>query len=181
MGSVRILILSEQMRGTSFALTGDEYSIGRAESCDICISDPTISGHHCTLLKLEDERYAVRDEGSTNGTKVNEEKVTDQIVPLGNGDILQIGAVEVLFDDREDNKLDGRTLTVVNLEATGTSEISTSEMKNLGMKIGAKKNVSLRENQSHTKMLLIALSAFGLAGLLLLIWFVVKLFSGGKA
>ena len=180
MGSIRILILSEQMRGTSFALTGDEYSIGRAESCDICIADPTISGHHCTLLKLEDERYAVRDEGSTNGTKVNEEKVTDQIVPLGNGDILQIGAVEVLFDDREDNKQDGRTLTVVNLEAAGTSEISTSEMKNLGMKIGAKKNVALRENRAHTKMMLATIITFSLAGLLLLIWFLLALL-GGKS
>ena len=140
MGSVRILILSEQMRGTSFALTGNQYSIGRAESCDICISDPTISGHHCTLLKLEDERYAVRDENSTNGTKVNEEKVTDQIVPLTNGDILQVGAVEILFDDREDNKQEARTMTVINLETTGTSDISTAAMKNLGTKIGAKKS-----------------------------------------
>ena len=127
MGSVRILILSEQMRGTSFALTGNQYSIGRAESCDICISDPTISGHHCTLLKLEDERYAVRDENSTNGTKVNEEKVTDQIVPLSNGDILQVGAVEILFDDRgQTNHHDDGDQS----RTTGTGEISTTAMKN---------------------------------------------------
>ena len=162
MGSVRILILSEQMRGTSFALTADQYTIGRAESCDICISDPTISGHHCTLLKLEDDRYAVRDEGSTNGTKVNEVKVTTEIIPLNNGDILQIGGVEVLFDDRQDNKQESRTMTVINLEATGTSEISTSTMKNLGSKIGAKKASSLRENHSHTKIMQIILATLGL-------------------
>jgi pSer/pThr/pTyr-binding forkhead associated (FHA) protein len=177
MGSVRILILSEQMRGTSFALTGNEYSIGRAESCDICIADPTISGHHCTLLKLEDERYAVRDEESTNGTKVNEVKVTDQIVPLTNGDILQVGAVEILFDDREDNKQESRTMTVINLETTGTSEIMADAMKNLGTKIGAKKGVSLRDNQSHNKIMLITLGILGIGVLLLLIWFLVKLFT----
>ena len=181
MGSVRILILSEQMRGTSFALTGNQYSIGRAESCDICISDPTISGHHCTLLKLEDERYAVRDENSTNGTKVNEEKVTDQIVPLSNGDILQVGAVEILFDDREDNKQESRTMTVINLESTGTSEISTAAMKNLGMKIGAKKSISLRENRSHTKLLMISLWVLGIGVMLGLIWLVVKLLSAKPA
>jgi len=169
------------MRGTSFALTGNQYSIGRAESCDICISDPTISGHHCTLLKLEDERYAVRDEGSTNGTKVNEVKVTDQIVPLTNGDILQVGAVEVLFDDREDNKLESRTMTVINLETTGTSEISTSSMKNLGTKIGAKKSVSLRENKSHTKIILISLAVLGFGALVLLIMLGIKLLTGGPA
>jgi pSer/pThr/pTyr-binding forkhead associated (FHA) protein len=175
MGSVRILILSEQMRGTSFALTGNQYSIGRAESCDICISDPTISGHHCTLLKLEDERYAVRDEGSTNGTKVNEAKVTDQIVPLTNGDILQVGAVEILFDDREDNKQESRTMTVINLESTGTSEISTNAMKNLGTKIGAKRSASLRDNQSHTKIMMISLAVIGIGVVLALILLVVKL------
>ena len=181
MGSVRILILSEQMRGTSFALTGNQYSIGRAESCDICISDPTISGHHCTLLKLEDERYAVRDENSTNGTKVNEEKVTDQIVPLSNGDILQVGAVEILFDDREDNKQESRTMTVINLETTGTSEISTTAMKNLGLKIGAKKSISLRENKSHTKLLMISLWVLGIGVMVGLIWLVVKLLSAKPA
>ena len=181
MGSVRILILSEQMRGTSFALTGNQYSIGRAESCDICISDPTISGHHCTLLKLEDERYAVRDEGSTNGTKVNEEKVTDQIIPLANGDILQVGAVEILFDDREDNKQESRTMTVINLESTGTSEISTNAMKNLGTKIGAKKNASLRDNQSHTKIMTISLAVIGIGVVLALIWLFVKLLTSGPS
>ncbi|NLF94843.1 MAG: FHA domain-containing protein [Oligosphaeraceae bacterium] len=166
MSSVRILILSEQMRGTSFALSADQYTIGRAESCDICISDPTISGHHCTLLKLEADRYAVRDEGSTNGTKVNEAKVTTETVPLSNGDILQIGGVEVLFDNRQDNKQESRTMTVINLEDTGTSEIATTTMKNLGAKIGAKKGVTLRENQSHTKVLHIVL---GILGLLVLV------------
>ena len=160
MGSVRILILSEQMRGTSFALTGNQYSIGRAESCDICIADPTISGHHCTLLKLEDERYAVRDENSTNGTKVNEAKVTDQIVPLTNGDILQVGAVEILFDDREDNKQESRTMTVINLETTGTSEISTTAMKNLGTKIGAKKSDKLLKKKYKKKNLMIKIWVF---------------------
>lgn len=181
MGSVRILILSEQMRGTSFALTGNQYSIGRAESCDICISDPTISGHHCTLLKLEDERYAVRDENSTNGTKVNEEKVTDQIVPLTNGDILQVGAVEILFDDREDNKQEARTMTVINLETTGTSDISTAAMKNLGTKIGAKKSIALRENRSHTQILMGTLWVLGIGVVLLLIWLVMKLLSAKPA
>jgi len=181
MGSVRILILSEQMRGTSFALTGNQYSIGRAESCDICISDPTISGHHCTLLKLEDERYAVRDENSTNGTKVNEEKVTDQIVPLTNGDILQVGAVEILFDDREDNKQEARTMTVINLETTGTSDISTAAMKNLGTKIGAKKSIALRENRSHTQILMATLWVLGIGVVLLLIWLVMKLLSAKPA
>lgn len=181
MGSVRILILSEQMQGTSFALTSSEHTVGRAESCDICISDPTISGHHCTLLRLEDGRYAVRDEGSTNGTKVDEVKVTDQIVPLASGDILQVGSVEILFDDRADNKQDARTMTVINLDSTGTSEILSESMKNLGTKIGVKKSMALRDNQSHTKILLTILALLGSGVLVLLIWLAIKLLSGGAS
>ena len=58
--SVKITILSEQMRGASFALNNERYTIGRSDSADVCIPDPTISGHHCTLIQVEpDSRTTV--------------------------------------------------------------------------------------------------------------------------
>ncbi|MFA6816139.1 MAG: FHA domain-containing protein [Lentisphaeria bacterium] len=165
MASARILILSEQMRGTSFALTADHYTIGRAESCDICISDPTISGMHCSLTKTEDDRYALRDEGSTNGTKVNDDKITDDLVVLKNGDILQIGGVEVLFDNRQDFKMESRTMTVLSLKETGTNEISTAGMKNLAPALGKKRNTGLRENKKLKLGIFLVLGLLGIAAI----------------
>lgn len=68
-------------------------------------------------------------------------------------------------------------MTVINLETTGTSEIMTDAMKNLGTKLGAKKGVSLRDNQSHNKIMMITLGVLGIGVLLLLIWLGVKLFT----
>jgi hypothetical protein len=72
-------------------------------------------------------------------------------------------------------------MTVINLETTGTSEISTTAMKNLGLKIWAKKSISLRENKSHTKLLMISLWVLGIGVVAGLIWLVVKLLSAKPA
>lgn len=180
MGSARILILSEHMRGTSFALTAEKYTIGRSESSDICIADPTISGHHCTLTLQEDGRYAIQDEGSTNGTKVNENKLGAEPVVLTNGDILQVGGIEVLFDNREDFKAESRTLTVINLEDTGTSELNTASMKNLGAKFSSKKSYHLRDNSSQNKIILIVIGVLALIGLVVLGVFLSRLLGNSQ-
>ena len=67
MATAKIQILSDgPMRGTSFQLPNESYTIGRSESCDICIPDSTISGHHCTLFQADEGVYMLRDEGSTS-------------------------------------------------------------------------------------------------------------------
>ena len=100
MGTPKLFILSDQMRGASFSLSQDKYTVGRADDCDVCISAPTVSGHHCTLVKLDDGSYAIEDLGSTNGSKVNDQILQPgNSVKLNNGDIIQIGSVEILFDE----------------------------------------------------------------------------------
>ncbi|MBQ6473300.1 MAG: FHA domain-containing protein [Victivallales bacterium] len=164
MGKVKITILSEteKMRGTSFPLVNDQYTLGRSESADICIPDPTISGHHCTLLKTEDESYAVRDENSTNGTRVNGEKVETEIIPLKNGDILQVGGVEILFDNGEERHTEVHTMTVINLEETGTISMTQAQMKNLG-NASSNHSRSLRDNRKHNAII------YGIVGVLALL------------
>jgi pSer/pThr/pTyr-binding forkhead associated (FHA) protein len=89
-------VLAEQLRGQSFELAGERYTIGRSEECDICIPDPTMSGRHCTLTRDQDGGYTVSDEGSTNGTRINGVRIDSQ--KLSHSDILQVGGVEVLYD-----------------------------------------------------------------------------------
>lgn len=173
--SVKITILSEQMRGASFTLTNEQYSIGRSDSADVCIPDPTISGHHCTLIQIEEDVYSARDEGSTNGTRINGEKVSGEAVLLKHGDLLQVGGVEIMYENTQELKNEPRAMTVINLEETGTIEVSAEAMKNLAGKAKGKKSMALRENRKHNLMMIAMLAIIGGLALLAMIYMVVQM------
>jgi adenylate cyclase len=73
--------------GDNIPLIRNKLSIGRRESCDICLRFPNISGLHCEL-SYQDGYWLVRDLGSTNGVKVNGIKV--KVKALKDGDELAI-------------------------------------------------------------------------------------------
>lgn len=78
--------------GDSIPLNRVELTVGRRESCDVCLRFPSISGIHCEL-RYRDGYWAVRDMGSTNGIKVNGEKLTKCAQrPLRPGDELAIAS-----------------------------------------------------------------------------------------
>jgi hypothetical protein len=79
----------------SFLLSGTFHRIGRSSAqSDLVVSHTRVSRTHAYLY-LEDGKWWVEDAGSSNGTFVNGEAVTDQR-PLGNGDTLRLGQ-EVTF------------------------------------------------------------------------------------
>ena len=80
--------------------------MGRSEERDICIKDSSLSSHHCDIIR-KGETFIVRDNDSTNGTRVNNVPVTEQ--ELMNSDIIQFGGIEVLFD--ADSKEGSRSTT----------------------------------------------------------------------
>jgi pSer/pThr/pTyr-binding forkhead associated (FHA) protein len=125
----KLIVLSEQLRGQTFELTGPSYAIGRSENAEICIPDPTISGKHCELVKIGEDEYQVVDAGSTNGTRINGIRVTEQ--KMVNSDILQVGGVEIMFDCEDQSLTQAlSTQTGINLEETAGG-IQLQEMDNL--------------------------------------------------
>src|SRR5450631_4288349 len=80
---------------TVHELTEDRVTIGRAPDNMIQIDDPSVSGRHAQLL-LIDERYQPTDLGSTNGTRVNSELVTDIFLRVG--DRIRFGKVEAHYE-----------------------------------------------------------------------------------
>ena len=74
--------------------TGERTIIGRGTSCDIVISNPSVSRRHAELLH-DESGWLVRDTGSTNGTFVNGARATQ--ARLYNGDIITIGTTELEF------------------------------------------------------------------------------------
>src|SRR5207237_904406 len=73
----------------------DVVWIGRDQKMDIWLPDPTLSKHHVTFQR-EGRAYVVHDH-STNGTFVNEERVSGPRV-LNDGDVLRIGGYTLRFE-----------------------------------------------------------------------------------
>lgn len=61
--------------GDPVPLTKAEIIVGRRPSCDIRLDFENVSGRHC-ILTFSNGTWHVRDLGSTNGTKVNGNKVS---------------------------------------------------------------------------------------------------------
>lgn len=75
--------------GKVFPLMKNEITIGRDINNEIVINDAEISRKHCRLIMFGDS-FAIEDLGSTNGTWVNERRITSQH-QLVNGETIRLG------------------------------------------------------------------------------------------
>jgi pSer/pThr/pTyr-binding forkhead associated (FHA) protein len=60
--------------GAPIPITKDVTVVGRREFCDVRIDNPSLSKRHCVIVRT-DGLLMVRDLATTNGTKVNGQKV----------------------------------------------------------------------------------------------------------
>ena len=160
------------MRGKTYELTKDVYTVGRIEERDICITDPTISTFHCTFTK-EGNTYILRDNNSTNGTKINNASVSEQ--ELRNSDIIQMGDVEMLYYcEEKSTQTTTRTLTGINLTDNLSSSSSVTKMD----AISPRSLETDREKNQKVQMAIYGvLGVLGLAVLGLIVWLVLGMFA----
>ncbi len=84
--------------GARDVVLGERLTIGRVEGVDLVLDDKGISRKHCELERKGDG-YVARDLGSSNGTLVNGEKITEQ--PLADGDRVRVGGLTLTFHVRD--------------------------------------------------------------------------------
>jgi adenylate cyclase len=65
--------------GDSIPLVREVLTIGRRESCDICMRFPDISSKHAQL-SFQEGYWRIRDLNSTNGIKVNGVRVLEKLL-----------------------------------------------------------------------------------------------------
>jgi FHA domain len=91
----RLVAQSPEFAGKSFDLAGPEVTVGRVADNKIQVEHASVSGHHA-VLKLDSLDYVIKDLDSTNGTRINGERITQQ--KLRRNDILRLGNIELLYD-----------------------------------------------------------------------------------
>jgi pSer/pThr/pTyr-binding forkhead associated (FHA) protein len=73
------------------------FTIGRDAACDLVLSDMTVSRTHAGLRR-EAGGWLLSDAGSTNGTRLNGWRVTDQ-VPVRAGDRVTFGTMTLIVTE----------------------------------------------------------------------------------
>jgi pSer/pThr/pTyr-binding forkhead associated (FHA) protein len=91
----KLVIQNQGMTGRACDLHTDRTTIGRVEDNTIQIADASVSSHHCEI-HLRGHEVFIRDLNSTNGTFINDSRITESV--LNPGQVLKLGQVELKLE-----------------------------------------------------------------------------------
>jgi two-component system, NtrC family, response regulator GlrR len=95
LAGARLVVLKGPDRGRAVRLDKELTTVGSAPSCDLALTDDTVSGHHLSVRVLQDS-YLATDLESTNGTFADRYRI--QSVHLQPGDTLALGTTRVRLE-----------------------------------------------------------------------------------
>jgi len=87
---VKLVMFKPDGQRKDFRIHKDKTILGRGTDCDLRVPLLNVSRQHCELV-LDDEKLALRDLTSSNGTFVNNHRVTE--TALNPGDRIKLGPV----------------------------------------------------------------------------------------
>jgi predicted component of type VI protein secretion system len=88
----KLVVLSAGFNGRTHELNVDKTTIGRVEDNTFQIADPSVSSHHCEIV-LRGSDVVIHDLGSTNGSFINGDKISESV--LRPGQTLKLGQIEL--------------------------------------------------------------------------------------
>lgn len=131
-----LVFLSGELIAVPIPLEREEVILGRALEADVRINDTKVSRRHAKINQVVTDKdqveYVLTDFGSRNGTLVNGQKVTREV--LQNGDKITIGEHILRFDlldeiDREYQKQIHRLISHDDLTGLLSSRSFFSELR----------------------------------------------------
>jgi pSer/pThr/pTyr-binding forkhead associated (FHA) protein len=123
----KLVIQNQGMTGRVCELHTDRTTIGRVEDNTFQIADASVSSHHCEIHLRGNEIY-IRDLNSTNGTFINDARVTESI--LKPDQILKLGQVELKLET------DGAVATYVASAAPAKKVVDATMVIPRGVSLG---------------------------------------------
>lgn len=88
-----VLSMNGSVLGNYF-LEKERFFIGRKPTCEIQINDQGVSKEHALILTVGND-HILEDLGSTNGTQINGQTTSRQI--LQNGDVIEVGRYRLKY------------------------------------------------------------------------------------
>ncbi|MCL2700672.1 MAG: FHA domain-containing protein [Phycisphaerae bacterium] len=116
---VKLVMFKANGQRKDFPVAGDVTIVGRGDECDLRVPLTDVSRRHCEL-RIEGGKLVVADLGSSNGTFVNNKRVTES--PLRAGDLLTLGPVSFVV------QLDGKPAGVTAPAATKKKKSAAAPM-----------------------------------------------------
>ncbi len=160
----KFTVLHEKLRGQSFEIDRDTMSIGRRNTCDICLADGSVSGYHADIIKSEKDGkvcYILRDNESTNGTRINNEQISEKV--LQDSDLIAFGNVEVLFDNGDSKNAEIQFTHTIDLRNTEINIATPKTLVNFNPLAANEK----KKNAAVVKIVITCAALLGLLGLYL--------------
>ncbi len=95
-----LIVRDGSLRGRRFEVESGEVTIGRERSDVLLDDDGEVSRNHA-VVRQSSEGFEVEDLGSTNGTFVNEQRISEP-TRLSSGDIVRVGQTRFDVEIKED-------------------------------------------------------------------------------
>ncbi len=98
-----LILISEGTHRNAYPLPKASFTLGRDPTCQLYLAGASVSRHHATILWDPLGNFVIRDDGSTNGTYVNGERIHREA--LKDHDTIRVGDYLFLLDLSEKRKL----------------------------------------------------------------------------
>ena len=125
----KLTVLSEGYTGLSFEVRSEKSSIGRLGDNAISIPEASVSSRHCEVW-LKGDDIAVVDQGSTNGSFINDLKlIAEKEATLRPGQTLRLGQIQLRFELETKHNDSGRPTVQPGMSHGGGNSPTTAFAK----------------------------------------------------
>jgi pSer/pThr/pTyr-binding forkhead associated (FHA) protein len=118
------------MNGHKVELSGDKVRLGRETDNDIVIETDGVSRYHAELINKGGERWALKDLGSTNGSKVNSKIIPEERL-LQEGDTVTLGDQDFRFGEYKKNNESKNVPSGIPIIESGKKDNNISTVKKI--------------------------------------------------